>query len=126
MTILNIRKTSISQCKSLYALLRFEYKNENDLNTCKLLGPRGDSQDTWIFHSKYLPTDTQIIRCNFVLGKPGCDNAIAYLFNNFGFKIFNEPYFVKIYHYHLSSFRTYSAHDKIDPPYLLLNPVIRK
>jgi hypothetical protein len=123
-TISNIRKTSISQIKSLYALLRFEYKNENKLGDCKLFGPRNDSQDTWIFHSKYLPTDNQIIRCNFTLGKAGCDNAIAYLFNEFGFKIFNEPKLIKTYHYHLSSIRTYTQLDRIHPPYLLINPNI--
>lgn len=133
-SILNIRKSSISQVKSLYALLRFEYKlenknkneNENKLEECKLFGPRNDSQDTWIFHSKYLPMDNQIIRCNIILGKAGCDNAISYLFNQFGFKIFNEPYLVKTYHYHLSAIRTYSGLDKVSPPYLLIEPIIRK
>jgi hypothetical protein len=125
-TIINLRKTSLSQIKSFYALLRFEYKHESDLNKCKLLGPRGDSQDTWILHSKYLPNDLQIAKCNFALGKPGCDNSIAYLFHTFGFKVFNEPYLVKTYHYHTSSFRTYTVRDRINPPYLFLNPVIRK
>jgi hypothetical protein len=127
-SILCIRKSSISQIKSLYALLRFEYEpeNENKLEDCKLFGPRKDSQDTWIFHSKYLPDDNQIIRCNIILGKAGCDNAISYLFNQFGFKIFNEPYLVKTYHYHLSAIRTYSGLDKVSPPYLLLEPIIRK
>jgi hypothetical protein len=127
-SILSIRKSSISQIKSLYALLRFEYKLENEtkLEECKLFGPRKDSQDTWIFHSKYLPADNQIIRCNIILGKAGCDNAISYLFNQFGFKIFNEPYLVKTYHYHLSQIRTYSGLDRVSPPYLLLEPIIRK
>ncbi len=126
-SMLNIRKSSISQIKSLYALLRFEYKyeNENKLDECKLFGPRNDSQDTWIFHSKYLPSDNQIIRCNIILGKAGCDNAFSYLFNQFGFKIFNEPYLVKTYHYHLSAIRTYSGLDKVSPPYLFLKPIIR-
>jgi hypothetical protein len=127
-SILNIRKSSISQIRSLYALLRFEYKleNENKLDDCKLFGPRKDSQDTWIFHSKYLPNNNQIIRCNITLGKAGCDNAISYLFDQFGFKIFNEPYLVKTYHYHLSEIRTYSGLDKVSSPYLLLEPIIRK
>ena len=100
-------------------------KNEKNLNDCKIFGPRNDSQDTWIFHSKFLPSDNQIIRTNFLLGKAGCDNAIAYLFNDFGFIVFNEPYVIRTYHYHLSQIRNYTAIDKINPPYLLIKPIER-
>jgi len=124
-TLLNLEKTSLSKTKSVYALLRFEFKNEKNLNDCKIFGPRNDSQDTWIFHSKFLPSDNQIIRTNFLLGKAGCDNAIAYLFNDFGFIVFNEPYVIRTYHYHLSQIRNYTAIDKINPPYLLIKPIER-
>ena len=105
--------------------LQKEFKNEKNLNDCKIFGPRNDSQDTWIFHSKFLPSDKQIIRTNFLLGKAGCDNAIAYLFNDFGFIVFNEPYVIRTYHYHLSQIRNYTAIDKINPPYLLIKPIER-
>jgi hypothetical protein len=124
-TLLNLEKTSLLREKSVYLLLRFEYTNQENLNDCPIFGPRLDSQDTWIFHSKYLPNDNQILKTNFLLGKAGCDNAIAYLFNEFGFKVFNEPYIIKTYHYHISKYRNYSGVDKIPPPYMVVTPVIR-
>ena len=120
----NIRKTSLSKEKALYALLRFEF-NEKKLRDCKIFGPRPDSQDTWIFHSKFLPTDGQILSCNFLLGVLGCDNSIAYLFHNFGYKIYNEPCVIKTYHYHMEQIRNYDLSQKIPPPYLCITPVHR-
>lgn len=120
----NIRKTSLSKEKSLYALLRFEF-NEKKLRDCKIFGPRNDSQDTWIFHSSFLPSDTQMLSCNFLLGVPGCDNSIAYLFHKFGYKVYNEPCIIKTYHYHIDQTRSYFPSQRVSPPYLLINPVHR-
>jgi hypothetical protein len=120
----NIRKTSLATEKSMYALLRFEF-NEKKLRDCKLFGPRPDSQDTWIFHTNFKPNDVQMLCCNFLLGVPGCDNSITYLFNKFGYKIYNEPYIIKTYHYHMDSTRNYDNSHRIQPPYLLVNPIVR-
>lgn len=127
-SLLNIRKTSLSISKSFYALLRFEFNiNINNLNLdeYKLFGPRNDSQDTWIFHSNFLPSNIQALSCNFMLGQMGCDNSISFLFNNFGFKVYNEPYIIKTYHYHTIPLRTYTKENKIEPPYLFIKPIIR-
>ena len=132
-SLLNIRKTSLSILKSFYALLRFEFINNinendnnlNNLNNCQLFGPRNDSQDTWIFHSNFLPINIQALSCNFMLGQAGCDNSIAFLFNSFGFKVYNEPHIIKTYHYHTSSVRVYNEQNKIEPPYLLVKPILR-
>ena len=125
-SLLNIRKTSLSISKSFYALLRFEFNSNNlDLSKSKLFGPRNDSQDTWIFHSNFLPSNIQSLKCNFMLGQIGCDNSIAFLFQSFGFKIYNEPYIIKTYHYHTIPLRTYTRENKINPPYLLIKPIIR-
>ena len=130
-SLLNIRKTSLSISKSFYALLRFEFINnlnendKNNLNNCKLFGPRNDSQDTWIFHSNFLPINRQALSCNFMLGQAGCDNSIAFLFNSFGFKVYNEPYIIKTYHYHTSLVRVYTNQNRIQPPYLLVKPILR-
>ena len=79
-SMLCIRKSSISQIKSLYALLRFEYKLENEtkLEECKLFGPRKDSQDTWIFHSNFPINESSEKIFNFKFGQPGCDNKLLY------------------------------------------------
>ena len=126
-SLLNIRKTCLSISKSFYALLRFELNssNLNNLDKCKLFGPRNDSQDTWIFHSNFLPSNIQALKCNFMLGQIGCDNSIAFLFQIFGFKVYNEPYIIKTYHYHTIPLRTYTRENKINPPYLLIKPIIR-
>lgn len=133
-TILNIRKTSLSIDKSFYALLRFEYnQNIKNLKDCKLFTNDNKnpyipySQDVWIIHTNFLPTNEQIKKCNFELGKLGCDNHIAFLFFSFGYKIYNEPHIIKSYHYHTSQFRPYlnNPMDKIHPPYLFMKPIIR-
>jgi hypothetical protein len=122
-SINNVRKTSLSVDKSIYALLRHEF-NEKRLRDCKLFGPRPDSQDAWIIHTKYLPDDSIIARFDFYLGAQGCDNVLAFMFLQFGYKIFNEPTVVKIYHYHTSKERMYML-TPLQPPYLFVTPVIR-
>jgi hypothetical protein len=131
-TLKNLHKSSLSIKKSLYALLRFEFNNsdqnllfEDKKKQSKLFGPRSDSQDTWIFHTNFIPIKHEIIKCNFELGSPGCDNSIAYLFNSFGYQIYNEPFIIKTYHYHTTNIRNYTKENTIPPPYMLVKPVIR-
>ena len=78
-TVNNLRKSTMSKNKQLLAQLRFDYTNKQ-LGKCKLFGPRADSQDTWIWHSRFNPyKDKKIF--NVMFGKPGCDNKLIYLFN---------------------------------------------
>jgi hypothetical protein len=132
-TLKNLYKTSLSIKKSFYALLRFEFDNSNPNISFQekkyksnLFGPRPDSQDTWILHTNFLPNNRQIIKCNFELGMPGCDNSIAYLFHSFGYKIYNEPFIVKTYHYHTTNIRNYNRENTIPPPYMTVKPIIRR
>ena len=84
------------------------------------------TQDAWFYYGDlYSFTDELINECNFEIGLLGCDNAIAHVFHDFGFILFNEPHIIKTYHYHKSQYRNYSVADKIGPPYCLVNPVIR-
>ena len=56
------------------------------------------SQDVWIWKNilkNYENTD-----CNFTLGKLGCDNKIAYIFNQMGYKIMNPSLEIIAYHLH--------------------------
>lgn len=117
--------SSLSTEKSLYGLLRFEYdKGIKKLIQCKIFGPRGDSQDTWIYHSKYNVEKKHRNIFSFNFGKLGCDNKIMYLFQILGYKLYNEPYKVKTYHYHTSQIRNYTTEKVIDKPYLIIYPYI--
>ena len=51
-TINNLRKSELSNKQQMLAQLRFNYTSKQ-LGKCKLFGPRADSQDSWIFHSKF-------------------------------------------------------------------------
>ena len=125
-TISNIYKSGLNNTKKVYSQLRFEYTEPN-LNNCKLFGPRGDSQDTWIFHSNYNIIKSQRNVFNFELGIPGCDNHVNYLFAILGFSLHNEPYFIKTYHNHTSQFRTYnSTSARVIKPWVRVQPVIHE
>jgi hypothetical protein len=112
----NLTTSSLGYERSCYSLLRFEFNNETNLKKCKIFGPRGDSQDTWIFHSNYniLPKQREVF--NFYFGKPGCDNKLIYLFHLLGYTVYNEPYVVKTYHYHSTNIRNYNASEVLHSP----------
>ena len=120
-TVNNLRTSEMSKKKQVLTQLRFDYTNKQ-LGKCKLFGPRADSQDTWIWHSKFNPYKEAKI-FNFMFGKPGCDNKLIYLFNILGFEVFNQPYFVKTYHIQQSEQRDYGS-DMLPKPYMLVSPFI--
>lgn len=129
-SIKNVSQTSLSFTKSIYCLLRYEYTHVN-LNKCKIFTfngkPRKDSQDTWIYHTNKMEITNDLLHnTNFMLGMPGCDNKITYVFTQLGYKCFNEPSVIKTYHHHSSEIRNYSRKDLIPSPYLLVEPIIRK
>jgi hypothetical protein len=104
--------------KSMFALLRFEHTDEN-LEKCKLFGPRADSMDTWIVHSSHtLPLKL----FEFKIGKPGCDNKLCFLFDLLGYEIYNDPLCIRTYHVHKSNERAYTAAERIPESYLLVSP----
>lgn len=125
-TLTNLYKSGSSKKRMVYCQLRFEY-TDNDLNKCKIFGPRGDSQDTWIFHSNFNIIKEQRKIFNFELGIPACDNHINYIFSILGYSVHNEPYYIKTYHNHKSDFRTYdSSTKKVVKPWLRVQPVVHK
>jgi len=133
-TIINVRRSCLSQEKALYALIRFEYELHKPLSDCKLFTIKGTdklhpgSQDVWIYHTKYITSiDINLIKHGiYMLGIPGCDSKIAMGFKVMGFKCINEPYNVRTYHYHTSQLRNYTLKDQLPLPYLYINPVIRE
>jgi hypothetical protein len=112
-TLVNIFKTPLYYEKSCFAQLRIEHNR-------KLFGPRSDSQDAWLFHSKHLILNTQ--HSDFELGMPGCDNKITLVLALNHFKLYNEPFRVNINHLHTSNIRGYSGKDVIPGPYLMIYP----
>lgn len=131
-TIINLRKSCLSSTKSIYSLLRFEYKKNDNLSKCKLFidpikkKPRSDSQDVWIYHTNQIEINSQLLRdTDFMLGMPGCDNKITYEFAKLGYRCINEPYNVKTYHYHETQIRNYGRKDVIPSPYLYVEPITK-
>ena len=112
-TLKNIYTTPLSKNKSCYIQLRLDFPKLN------IFGPRKDSQDAWLFHSINIPSGEKY---NFYLGKPGCDNKIAYLLYKDGYKLYNEPYRIETIHVHNTGIRNYTRNDIIPKPYVHVLP----
>lgn len=114
-SIINLRKSCLSHTKSMYTLIRFEYdKNKPTIySPLFLVGKEGKkkpipgAQDTWIYHSNFKPNTFLLQDSDILLGKPGCDNTIAYLLTIHGYKCINEPWNVRTYHNHKTQIRDY-------------------
>jgi len=120
-TINNLKYSNIHLQKQMFALLRYEY-NQDDINDSEVFGPRFDSQDTWIFHSNFNPKEDEEKVFNFEFGKPGCDNKFLYLMNILGYQIINDPKFIKTYHFHTSEERDYGNQDYVANPWAVCLP----
>ena len=122
-TLDNVKTCDFTE-KNVLALCRHEYKGKQTLKDCLLFDEgRPDSQDAWIFHSDInIPREKRQI-FNFPMGKSGCDNKIIYLFQILGYQCYNEPIFVKIYHYHNVQVRNYDIRDKVPSPYCAIFPI---
>jgi hypothetical protein len=124
-SIENIKKLEMSTYKRALCLLRYEYNGEKSLKDCKLFGPRGDSQDTWVIHSKNIPSVSHRKPFEIALGIPGCDNKMTYLLQVCGIECFNQPELVRTFHYHRSQKRNYDASTKrIPAPWVSLIPIV--
>jgi hypothetical protein len=100
----------------LYALCRWEEIEENNIKFAN----RPDSQDVWAFRGHVN------IDCNFHLGYAGCDNRIAKIFDDNGWKVLNPSKSIKTIHVHNSNVRNYKkGHTNVyvvPGPYLTLPP----
>lgn len=89
-----------------------------------ILYNRKDSQDVWILQGDV--SKDIIDKSDFPLGVPGCDNRIAHVFQEAGYKVINPSMDVKTHHHHKSNHRTYDASggskDRIPPPYHRVEP----
>lgn len=118
----NLFYSGIAKEKSAFAQLRFEFNGKDELSKAKIFGPRYDSQDVWIIHSNYNVPKQYRKAFEFNLGKPGCDNKIIYLLRILGYIVYNDPNFIKCYHYHTSQVRDYNNKDLINQPYVYIFP----
>lgn len=86
-----------------------------------------DSQDVWVFKGSIRPIDN----CNFTMGRPGCDNAIAKCIQDAGYIICNPSNDIRPVHNHISGVRNYITTpvgqgenlDRVNQPYLMLPPI---
>lgn len=118
-TIQLLKKTRIHEEKIMLALLRYDMISNTQV---KIFGPRPDSQDTWIFHSNFIPSEKERRVFNFNFGKPGCDNKFTYLCRILGYNVINCPDKIKTIHVHMSKERNYTAKDIIETPHFDIEP----
>lgn len=115
----NVRKTALHEKKEVYAQLRYEYRG--DIDDCVLFqdnrGPRSDSADTYILHSSQCPP---LKAFRFPLGAVGCDNKFCYLMTILGYTVYNDPAFIRTYHYHAQETRNYTV--RVLAPYMMVTP----
>lgn len=111
----------------MMALLRYEYNDvyvpfETNCNQSQLFGPRGDSQDTWILHSRHNVPAKHRALFDFPFGKPGCDNKVVFLFHVLDYVVYNDPLAIKTYHFHRNPAREYTIKDQLAPVFEWICP----
>jgi hypothetical protein len=67
-----------------------------------------DSQDAWVFEPPVPP-----IAADFCLGKPGCDNRLAYEVERAGLLVFNPSRSVRARHLHNTAIRHYAQQERL-------------
>lgn len=120
-SLANILKSDMNQTPIMMCQLRYEY--DGTPTGIKIFGPRPDSQDAWLWHSKWTNKLIHNKSFHFQLGQAGCDNHITYLFKISGFALVNDPQLVHCLHYHKTQIRDYKQKDAIKPPYMLVQPL---
>lgn len=108
-------KLSSNKC---FALTRYDV---NEDSTYTFLNRR-DSQDSWCFMGRIRH---RLMKCDFYLGKPGCDNRIAHEIKKSGYDISNPSKTIKSFHLHNTQVKSYERTDEhvVKPPYLRLDPI---
>jgi SAM-dependent methyltransferase len=101
--------------KEVYALSRWQWRGSPAASTFD--GER--SQDVWVVRGK-----TENVNGDFQMGKPACDNRIAFEFQKAGYSILNPSQSIKVYHYHSSGIRNYTNADTIQGDYLFVKSTI--
>lgn len=79
---------------------------------------RRDSQDTWAWRGDM----GQLDGADFNIGVAGCDNRIARIFLDNGYKVRNPSKTVQTTHIHKTEYRTYNPKEAVKPPYHFIQP----
>jgi hypothetical protein len=97
-----------------YALSRWE-----DSEAGLRLFETDDSQDAWVFRGRI-----RSIAAPFTMGLPGCDNRLAYLLSEAGYRLSNPCRSIRAIHLHRSNVRSYghSGQGPVPGPYKPLVP----
>lgn len=102
--------------KEMFALCRWDQDKKQNI---KFLN-RPDSQDTWVFRGHIN------VNCDFYMGYAGCDNRLAKVFADAGWKVTNPSKSIKTVHVHASNIRNYKPGKRnklvVPGPYLTLPP----
>jgi hypothetical protein len=102
--------------REMFALCRWERKKDGQIK----FADRPDSQDVWVFRG-YID-----VNCDFYIGYAGCDNRIAKIFSDIGWRVTNPGKSIKTIHVHSSNIRNYKPgkHNTmvVEGPYLTLPP----
>lgn len=105
--------------KQFFALSRWEISTDDGKNWEIQPYNNAASQDTWVFKTPVLTSDSM----KYTMGKPGCDNKIAYHMRELGYTCKNPGKKVISIHFHVSNFKTYHwKNDRVPGPYLLIVP----
>lgn len=100
----------------MFALCRWEKQSNGEIQFAN----RPDSQDVWVFRG---PINVDV---DFYIGYAGCDNRIAKVFTDAGWKVTNPSKSIKTIHVHSSNIRNYTPGRNntmvVPGPYLTLTP----
>jgi len=88
---------------TMLALSRYDMKGGKPV-----LFAYAHSQDTWIFKGRI-----DLKGLNYQMGKPGCDNRLAYDAMLQGYKVLNPAKDIRTYHLHESNVRNYNESDRL-------------
>lgn len=110
-----LARTAALAAGECWALARWEDDNTTDLKPYDL----PDGQDVWMFRGPPPAIDAP-----FTMGKPGCDNRIAYLLKEAGLRLRNPCLSVRCIHLHRSSVRRYARvpGQVVEGPYEMVYP----
>ncbi|MCK9273205.1 exostosin family protein, partial [Candidatus Gracilibacteria bacterium] len=108
-------KENISN-NQVYCLSRWNITNLKTLTSEHF--NKESSQDAWVFRGMI----SDKINGNYMMGIPGCDNAIAFEFNDLKYEVLNPSLDIKVFHVHLSGYRTYKEKDRLRMQYKFVEP----